>query len=65
MSDPKIEGRESRAEGTPVSQPSTLNPQLSPSQRAWRRFFRNKPAVLSLGFFLLVVFVVVRATRVG
>src|SRR6185295_4103880 len=32
--------------------------ELSPGARAWRRFRRNKPAVLSLGFFSLILFLV-------
>jgi oligopeptide transport system permease protein len=38
---------------------------LSPRARARRRFLRNKPAVVSLGFFLLLVLLVVFAPAVS
>ncbi len=31
---------------------------LSPNQRAWRRFRRNRPAILSLSFLILLLFLV-------
>jgi peptide/nickel transport system permease protein/oligopeptide transport system permease protein len=37
------------------AQPSTFNSQLSPGQRAWRRFRSHRPAVLSAWFLLGVV----------
>ena len=37
---------------------SPLAPSLSPSQRAWRRFRRNRPAVVSSVFLALLVILV-------
>ena len=64
------ESRESRVEGRPAasaggraaaSHPSLLGSRqhLSPNQRAWRRFGRNRPAIVSAWFLTaLVVFVI-------
>src|SRR5262245_22882764 len=38
----------------PISPPAPL----SPNQRAWRRFRRNRPALLGLGFLVLLVAIV-------
>ncbi len=55
MSDP-VESRESRVEGQNAP-PSIFNSQSpqSPNQKAWRRFKRNRLAVLSACFLLAVV----------
>jgi len=63
MSDKKVESSELKVEGKTTQaspsgpQPSTLNPQLhaSPNQQAWRRFKKNRPAVLSAWFLVLVL----------
>ncbi len=55
----RVESRESRAESqtsAPSSpQPSALDPRQTPGQRAWRRFCRNRLAVLSAWFLLAVI----------
>jgi oligopeptide transport system permease protein len=55
----RVEGQIAKAPGSPgpVPQPSTLNPQLhtSPGQRAWLRFRRNRAAVLSAGYLILLL----------
>jgi ABC-type dipeptide/oligopeptide/nickel transport system permease subunit len=60
-----VESRKSRVEGQSIgtsasgSRASALDLQpLSPGQRAWRRFRRNTPAVISLVFFTLLVLLV-------
>jgi len=65
MSDRNVESRELSVDGqTPGrsntnSQPSTLNqPHLSPNQRAWQRFRRNRPARFSAWFLAAVVLLV-------
>ena len=69
MSERKVESSKLRDEGrgtdvlvvpVSVSQPSTLNPQLHscPGQRAWRRFKRNRPAVISAWFLALLLLAV-------
>ena len=47
---------EDMREATPT--PPTAE-HLSPNQRAWRRFKRNRPAVVSLGFVIVLLLVVV------
>jgi len=67
MSDKSVERKELRVESEAAhgtsssSQLSTLNPQLhlSPSQRAWRRFRRNRPAVIGSYLIALLVALVV------
>ena len=67
MSDEKVErSSELRVEGQAAgalglnSQPSTLNPShLSPSQRAWRRFRKNRLAILSAWFLAALVLAVI------
>src|ERR1041385_4953311 len=69
-----VEGRTSKVEsqrpGPPTGggeslRPSTLDlrpdlpPDLSPNQRAWRRFLGNRPAVVSLAFISLLLLAVV------
>ena len=61
MNERKVESGELIVEGqagdgsTINHQPSTINqPHLSPNQRAWRRFRKNRPAVISLWFLLFV-----------
>ncbi len=61
MSELKVDGGKLRVDGQNTSavainnQPSTINqPHLSPNQRAWRRFRKNRPAVVGLWFLLLV-----------
>src|ERR1043166_7120858 len=61
MSERKVDGGELKVDGQNAGaaainhQPSTTNlPRLSPNQRAWRRFRKNRPAVFSLWFLLLV-----------
>ncbi|MEP6663394.1 MAG: hypothetical protein ABJC04_06985, partial [Verrucomicrobiota bacterium] len=59
-SESKVEGQSETVAGfTPHSRPSTLDPRppLSPNQRAWRRFRRNRPAVFSS--FLLIGLIMV------
>ena len=51
---PGLEGK-----NAPPAPQLVANPELSPGGRAWRRFRRNKPAVLSLGFFSMIVLLVV------
>lgn len=65
MNEP-VERQESRVEGqagapVSVSRPSTLDPRqhLSPNQRAWRRFRKNRPAVVSTWFLAALVVLVV------
>jgi ABC-type dipeptide/oligopeptide/nickel transport system permease subunit len=69
MSD-EVESRESRVEGKTTkvlaelasgARLSTLDPRqhLSPNQRAWRRFRRNRLAVISAWYLLALVIVVV------
>src|ERR1051325_8387983 len=69
-----VKGRTSKAEGQ-VPEPSAGSvtslrpspfdlrpdppPDLSPNQRAWRRFRRNRPAVVSLAFISLLLLAVV------
>jgi ABC-type dipeptide/oligopeptide/nickel transport system permease subunit len=69
MSEQKVESSKLRVEGQKtdapivrdsVPQPSTLNPQpqSSPGQRAWQRFWRNRAAVIGawyLAFLLLAI----------
>src|SRR5271169_449802 len=66
MSDREVESSKLRVEGqsedaaASASQPSTLNHplRLSPGRRAWSRFWRNRPARLSvwyLGFLILLI----------
>ena len=60
-----VESRRSRVESQPSApngagarsgaRPSTLDPRQSPGQRAWRRFCRNRLAVISAWFLLTVV----------
>ena len=65
MNEP-VESRESRVEGQAGapgsgSRPSPLDPRphLSPNQRAWRRFRKNRPAVISAWFLAALVVLVV------
>jgi ABC-type dipeptide/oligopeptide/nickel transport system permease subunit len=67
MSDRKVDSGELRVDGPNGAdpainyQPSTINqPHLSPNQRAWRRFKRNRPAMVGVWFLALVlVFILV------
>src|SRR5678816_680646 len=67
MSERRTEGGELRVDGrsgtasTLNPQPSTISPlPLSPNQRAWRRFKRNRPAMIGVWFLALVlVFVLI------
>ena len=70
MNDKKVESSELRVEGQKtdapvvadsVSQPSTLNPQpqFSPGQHAWRRFRRNRAAVISAWYLVFLLFAIV------
>src|SRR5438445_7897092 len=67
MSSKQVEGSElsvaRKDAGRPSSgsQLSTLNSQLSssPNQRAWRRFRRNRPAVLSARVLAVIVLLVI------
>lgn len=62
MSERMVGGGEMRVEGTePSNSGSSSNPQsaLSPNQKAWRRFRKNRPAVISAWFLLLLVIVVI------
>src|SRR2546425_1858042 len=67
MSDEKAYGRklivanQTTAAPVPNHQLSTLNPQppLSPNQRAWQRFRRNRPAAISTWFLAVVVLIVI------
>ena len=58
MSEPKVESSELRVEAGTSAQPSAFNSPLSPNQRAWRRFRRNRLARWSAWFLLGVVLVV-------
>ena len=60
MSDPKVESNELRVERPNAPVPSTLDPRpsTSPASRAWRRFRRNRPALFSACFLVLVLVLV-------
>jgi len=69
MNDKKVESSKLRVEGQKtdapvvadsVSQPSTLNPQpqFSPSQRAWQRFWQNRAAVISAWYLVFLLFAI-------
>ena len=54
------EGRGQRAEESTLRHPPSAVPALSPNQKAWRRFRRNRPAMISLGALLfLAVFIII------
>jgi len=67
MSDKKVESPKLSVDGNASgvaaadSQLSTLNPQLhvSPNQRAWRRYKKNRPAVLSAWFLVLLLLAII------
>ena len=70
MSDRKVESSKLSVEGQKtdvpvmqhsVSQPSTLNPQpqLSPGQRAWQRFRRNRAAVISAWYLVFLLLAII------
>lgn len=64
MSERKVEGSSLRDESgnAPKNpQPATHNPppSLSPNQRAWRRFRRNRPAVLSVWFLAALLVIII------
>ncbi|HYV30254.1 MAG TPA: ABC transporter permease, partial [Candidatus Binatia bacterium] len=42
-----------------MNEPAVLTEPLTPNQRAWRRFRRNKPAVISSAFLTLLLVLVV------
>src|SRR6478609_9743880 len=58
MSEPKVERSELRVDpGTPA-QSTASNSHLSPNQRAWRRFHRNRLARISAWFLAAIVLLV-------
>jgi peptide/nickel transport system permease protein/oligopeptide transport system permease protein len=67
MSDKKVDNSklivDGKASGMTAAdyQPSTINHQLhaSPNQRAWRRFKRNRPAILSAWFLVILLMAIV------
>lgn len=60
MSDQKVESNELKVEGPNGPAPSTLGPRpsTSPGRRAWRRFCRNRPALLSAWFLALLLIII-------
>jgi len=59
MSDHKVESEKSGVDGQNTGA-STINQlHLSPNQRAWRRFRKNRPAIASAWFLALLIVVIV------
>jgi peptide/nickel transport system permease protein/oligopeptide transport system permease protein len=67
MSDEKVDSSKLKVDGKASGvnaadyQPSTVNQQLhaSPNQRAWRRFKKNRPAILSAWFLVILLIAIV------
>jgi ABC-type dipeptide/oligopeptide/nickel transport system permease subunit len=63
MNERKVDGSKLMVDekgAPPSNDPSTLNPQPStPSQRAWRRFRKNRPALFSAWFLAALLVVVI------
>jgi len=59
----RVEGQKTGVPVSPdsVSQPSALNPQpqSSPGRRAWERFRRNRPAVISSWYLIFLVLAII------
>jgi ABC-type dipeptide/oligopeptide/nickel transport system permease subunit len=58
MSEPKVESTGLKVDG---AGPSTLDPRpsaASPGQRAWRRFRKNRPALISAWFLALLLLII-------
>ena len=50
----KAEDRGQRTEESAIRNPQSAIAHFSPNQKAWRRFRRNRPAMLSLGALLFL-----------
>jgi len=57
MSDEKVESEELRVE-SPSGARTASKPPASPAQRAWRRFRKNRPAVLSFWYIAALLIVI-------
>ena len=47
-----------------IAVPQLAEARLSPNARAWRRFRKNRPAIISLGIFTVLLALVLFLTRV-